>query len=176
MDWINVSQVKKFTPMKDFIDKYGEPIFKLGARPVYYMGNGFLVSFSDKMFKVENSTRIEYGDEGEYAISIYYFTRKQDLEAHFKIKNEQFDFEGDDLGGTINIIDEISINSSYEQVASFFKQKSNLAYYQEGETRAFKNGKFDFQNNFVTWGNYTFFFFGKSKKTKVSGFEFIFKD
>lgn len=70
----------------------------------------------------------------------------------------------------------IGINSTFEQVANYFSQKSNVAYYQEGETRALNNGTFAFQNNFVIWGNYTFFFFGKSKKTKVSGFEFTFNE
>lgn len=176
MDWVNMTRVKKFTPMNVFFNKFRKPLFKMGNRPVYYMGNGFLVSYSSKMFRVENNSRVEYGDEGEYALSAYYFLKKQDLEAHFKIKQEQYNFEGDELGGVFEIIDTISINSTYEQVASCFRQKSSIAYYQEGETRAFNNGRFEFQNNFVTCGNYTFFFFGKSKKTKVGGFEFTFAE
>ncbi len=176
MDWANMPQVKKFTPMNDFINKFGKPLFKMGSRPVYYIGNGFLVSYSPKIFRVENNSRVEYGDEGEYALSVYYFVKKQDLEAHFKIKQEQYNFESDELGGVFEIIDTIGVNSTYEQVTSYFRQKSSVAYYQEGQTRAFNNGKFEFLNNFVTWGSYTFFFFGKSKKTKVSGFEFTFTE
>lgn len=162
--------------MNDMFNKFGKPMFKMGSRPVYYIGNGYLISYSPKMFKVENSSRIEYGNEGEYALSMLYFVKKQNLEAHFKIKQEQYNFESDELGEVFEIIDTIGINSTFEQVTNYFKQKSNIAFYQEGETRVFNNGKFEFQNNFVTWGNYSFFFFGKSKKTKVSGFEFTFKE
>ncbi|MBP1756847.1 MAG: hypothetical protein H6Q59_3245 [Firmicutes bacterium] len=176
MDWTNITMVKKFTAIDDVFEKLGKPMFKMGSRPVYYMGKGFSVSYSPKMFKVENNNRVEYGDEGEYALSTYYFFKKQDLEEYFKIKQEQFNFESNELGGVFQIIDEIGMNSTYEQVTSYFKQRSSLAYYQEGETRAFLNGKFDFQNNFVIWGNYTFFFFGKSKETKISGFEYTFPE
>jgi hypothetical protein len=128
------------------------------------------------MFKVENNSRVEYGDVGEYALSVYYFTKKQDLEAHFKIKKEQYNFESDEFEREFKIIDIIGMNSTYEQVTRYFREKSNVAYYQEGETRSMTDGKFEFQNNFVMWGNYTFFFFGKSKKTKISGFEFTFSE
>lgn len=57
MDWINISKIKKFTPVNEVFNNYGRPLFKLDSRPVYYMGNGFLLSFTHKMFKVENNCR-----------------------------------------------------------------------------------------------------------------------
>lgn len=173
MEWIELSRIKKFTSIKDVFEKVGLPKFKLGNRPVYYMGKGFLISFSSRKFKAENNNRVEYGEEGEYALSVYFFKNKKDLKAHFKIKNEQFSFEENDILGNENfeIFEGIELNSTLDQVANYLIPKSTGAYYHKGETRAFNNGIFTFQNNFVAWDNYIFFFFDKSTNTKVSGFE-----
>lgn len=174
MKWTNITKVKKFTPLDQVFLEIKEPIFKMDNKPVYYMGNGFLISYSPKQFRVENCERVEYGEVGEFALNAYYFGKRQHLEKYFKIENEIYLFEKDELLSPFIIIDEIGVNSTYEQVTSYFRQRSNLVYYREGETREFNNGRFAFVNNFVTWGNYTFFFFGNSRKTRVSGFKFTF--
>ncbi|WP_139025425.1 hypothetical protein [Acetonema longum] len=177
MNWKELIDVKKFTPSEEIFKRFGFPKFKLGSRPVYYMGNGFLLGFSSKMFKVDNSNRVEYGEEGEYALRVHYFKNKHDVEAIFKIKNEPFPFDEDILGNRdFEIIEEIETNSTFEHVTACLRAKSNAVYYREGETRALRDGAFVFQNKFVTWDNYTFLFFDTSKKAKMSGFEYTFKE
>ena len=176
MEWSKIAEIKKFTSLQQVFALYGSPKFKLGTRTVYYMGDGVLLSYSLRLFKLENSSRIEYGDEGEYALNVYFFANKHELEKYFKIKQEQYDFEGDNLGNAFEIVDGIAINSTYEQVTNLLRAKLRLEYYQEGETRALNDGEFGFQNNYVMWGNYNFLFFGKTKKAKLSAFQFTFKE
>ncbi|WP_371375255.1 hypothetical protein [Sporomusa aerivorans] len=175
MKWKDLKNINKFTPIKDVFEKIGLPKFKLGSRPIYYMGNGFLISYSNKMFKVENSNRVEYGVEGEYVLSIYYFSNKHELETFYIMKDEYYSFEGDVLSSdNFEIFDEIKLGITYEQLNNYLRNKQPRMFYQNGETRTLSNGKFCFQNNYVHWGNHIFFFFGKSKNTKLSGFEYIF--
>ena len=172
LNWHSLSQIEKFTPIKNVFESIGAPKFKLGIKPVYYMGRGYLISYTPMKFRVENSKRVEFGDNGEYALNIYFFMLKQELKEYFKINDEKYVFEGETLGEPFEIFDSISINSTYEEVINILRPKSTLAYYQDGETKVMKNGVFEFQNNFVIWSNFNFLFYGKSKKTKLSAFQF----
>jgi hypothetical protein len=176
MDWPSISRIKKFTPLNDLFREYGNPLFKLGNGAAYYVGNGLLLTYSHIRFKVENSCRIEYGEEGEYALSVCYFVNKKNIEVYLKLLDSEFNFDNEVFNNSFNIIDEISVSSTFAEVSNKLREKAGSAYYQEGEKRALKSGKFVFQNNFIIWGNYTFFFFGKSKKTKMGGFEYTFEE
>lgn len=175
MYWSNLGSVRKFTPIMDFFSEFGVPMFKFGDRPIYYMGNGFSVFYSQRMFTVENNTRLEYGDIGEYVLGIYYFNKKKDMLLFLKIDNGEYYFEGDILGEEFCIINKIDFNSTYDHVANYFKQNQCFKYYREGESRRLINGKLEFQNSFITSDNFDFFFFEKGKKSKISGFRFVFE-
>jgi hypothetical protein len=82
MEWTKISKIKKFTLIDDVFKIIGKPMFRLGTRQIYYIGDGFLISYSSIKFRIENNTKIEYGDQGEYALSIYYFSNKQNLEKY----------------------------------------------------------------------------------------------
>lgn len=174
MEWTKFLEIKKFTHIDNVFKSIGNPMFRLGTRPIYYIRDGFLISYSPTKFRIENNKRIEYGEQGEYALSLYYFSNKQNLEEYFKLNQEKYEFEADIFDNSFEIVEGIQTISTNEQVINLFKHKSTNIFYQEGETRTMTNGKFEFQNNFVKWGSFTFLFFGKSKKTKMSGFEFMF--
>ncbi len=173
MDLINLLSIKKFTPVSEIFKQFNSPLFKLGERPAYYMGNGFLLSYSSNMFKIVNNNRVQFGDEGEYALSVYYFIERKYLEAYFKIGGEKFDFKNDILGELNVIFEPVKMEWTFEQVSMYLRTKANEVYYHEGETRTLNGDVFGFQNHFINYDNYTFFFFEKSKKTKISGFEFV---
>lgn len=176
MNWELLMQIKKFTPMQEILKHYGQPRFILDSRPVLYLGNGFLISYTTRKFKIEGGERIEYGDEGQYALSVYYFQKKNELELYFKLESGNYDFEGDILGNSFEILEKVSLNSTYEEVTKQLRLGLNSVYYQEGETRAFSKQNFGFQNKFIMWGNYIFLFFGEKKTTKLSAFEFTFSE
>lgn len=172
MYWAEILRIKKFTPINEIFENLGKPMFRLGNRPVYYLGNGFLLSYSQKKFKIVNSIRVDYGDESEYALNFFYFTKSQYLETYFALKKGQYNFQNYNFEWIFTIVDEINTNWTFSQVKNYIRQKSDTTYYQVGETRFFNNGELSFQNNFIIWGDYTFLFFEKSNTTKISGFEF----
>lgn len=175
MMWNKLNSIQRFTPLNEVFDLYGHPKFRLGTRPVYYMGKGFLISYTSKKFRVENNNRIEFGEKGEYALSIYFFINRKELERYFKINQEEYEFE-ECIEDNFDIFEGVNTNLSFQQVKASIDKKSELAFYQEGETRGFINGKFNFSNKYIVWGRYTFLFFGKSNSTKLSAFEYSFEE
>ncbi len=175
MDWKELSLTTKFTPLEKVFEKYGKPKFKLGDRPVYYMGNGFLLSYCERKFKVEGLNRVEYGDLGEYILSASFFRHKQELILSYHIEeNEEYPFDSDTFGSEFEIVEGVKVGFTFEDVTKILRPISSLVYYREGETKSMKNGVFKFRNQFIEYGNYTFIFFGKFKKTKLSAFDFTF--
>ena len=174
MEWDEIRKEKNFTEMHLIFEKYGEPKFKLKDLPIYYMGEGFLLAYSKKKFSMENGSRIEYGEEGEFLIAIYNFINKQDIGKIFFLNIDDYHFEGEIIGKSFPIMDSIDFNSNYSEVSIYFRKKEG--YFNEGESRVLdKNRNFVFRNNWVTWGGYMFYFFGKTKKTKLGAFEYNIK-
>lgn len=164
MNWSELNQIKKFTPINQL------PISKclITDRPLYYLGNGFLISYTDRRFNVEGDERIEYGDEGEYALNIYYFQNRQELEMYFKLKEALIDYY-ELPGKSFEISEGIFIGDTFQEVNRLLRDNSK---YQDGETRALRNGAFRFQNSYISWTDYNFFFFEKSKKASLTGFQY----
>jgi hypothetical protein len=175
--WEDLSRIDCYTPMEEIFKTYCRPKFRLGDRTTYYMGEGFLLGFLNRKFRMENGNRIEYGEPGEYAIKLSFYQKLSELDAHFKLRDEQYEFEGDILGYPFEIVDGIAINSTMEEIRNKLRTQSDKGFYQEGETRALtslQEGTFVYQNNFIICGKYQFFFFGKSKKTKLTAVEINF--
>ena len=85
MNWEVLSKIKKFTELEEIFEKIGEPLFRLENRPIYYMGEGFFIAYTERKFRVENLNREESGETGEYLLSIYYFSDIKNIELFFKI-------------------------------------------------------------------------------------------
>jgi len=190
MDWNELSKIKKFTPLEDVYAKFGEPRFQLGwRRQILYFGQGFLISYLNQKYRIENDNKIYYGETGVYAFSVYYFINRKDLEINFLLRDEKYDFEGEILGNDIDITDNISTRSTFEEVSKYLKANKAGLYYSEGQTRSPEgpagppnaNTVFRFRKNNIRWGPYEFMFFNHSenanfrntKKSKLSAFHFI---
>jgi hypothetical protein len=170
----NLLSIPKFKPMNEVFEIYGESKFKLDNRNIYYMGNGILISFCNKKFKVVQSKRIEYDDIGEYALRLSFFQNKNELELYYKIWNETYEFGYESLSDSIRLFDNINIGDTFANILKKLKGYS----YREGEARGLTNGvgDFVFEYNFIEFDNCDFLFFGKSKWTKMTAFIYRFKD
>lgn len=173
MEWNTLKKIYRFTPMSDIFQVIGYPKFQLGTRPAYYMGEGFVIGFTPTKFKMEKNDIIDFGEKGEYALCAYYFRDRNELELDFRFKEDEiFNFEGDIIGNCCFEIEEnILINSTIDQVETNLCSKAN---YSKGETRDFNGANFVFQNQFIICDKYTFYFYGKGKKAKLSAFKFLF--
>lgn len=171
--WSVIKAIRKFTPKSELDKIIGAPLFQLENRPAYYYGGGFVVYYSPMCFRVEGIQRIEYGVPGEYAVGLYHFSETAALKTEFGLD----DFDADDISPLEDdIIDgAISYRSTCNEIYTWVR-KNPSDYQNRGETQALVNGKMIFQNLFITYGQYTFFFYGKSKRTKLTGFQFEFNE
>lgn len=177
MEFKELYNIKKFTNIDEIFKVYGSPKFKLGDRNIYYMGNGLSLMFCERQYKIIGTERMEYGETGKYLLRLSYFINCNEYELFYKLRNEKYGFEVDNLGKPIEITDSIKIGSTSDEVSKLLRPKVNTDSYNEGETRGMNEKKeFMFTNKWISWNNYTFLFFGKAKTTKLTGFEFLFNE
>lgn len=69
----------------------------------------------------------------------------------------------------------ITYDSTFMDVHNWAISKEPYDY-QEGETQDFVDGEMKFLNLFIQYKQYELYFYGKSKKTKISGFQFTFNE
>lgn len=169
-----LKNIKKFTT-KDVIDSIiGKPLFQIGDRMVFYYGKGVLVAYSPRCFKIEGIKRIEYGDKGYYATSIYHFADIEMLKRYFGINTfPSEDFESNSIH---MIEDGVDYSKTFTDICQLRLEKIYEPHYRDGETRVLENGKMIVQNLFIMFGAYTLFFRGKSKKNKLSGFQYVLQE
>ena len=166
----SIKKLKKFTTRDEIDTMIGEPKFRLGKRLVYYYGKGILIAYAKKCFKVDGCERIEYGEEGKYAVSIYHFVDKEFLKEYFDLDSlEEIDIQEFTKG----IIDEeIDYNKTFSDIHKLGLDKKYINHYREGENCILVNGTMKVLNLFIMYGSYTLFFRGGSKKNKLSGFQY----
>lgn len=171
--WKMLKSIKKFTSKSELDKIIGAPLFQLEDRPVYYYGGGIAVYYSPKCFRIEGIQRVEYGVPGEYAVGLYHFS---DAVA-FKMELGLDTFDADDVAPLeCDIIDgAVSYRSTFHDILQW-AQKDPSEYCQTGETQRLVDGKMTFLNLFIMYGQYQFYFYGKSKRTKLSGFKFVFNE
>ena len=171
--WNMLKGVKKFTPKSELDKIIGTPLFQLENRPVYYYGNGIAVYFSSQCFRVEGIQRVEYGALGEYAVGIYHFSDVTALKTGLGLNV----FGADDVAPLKDdIIDgAVSYRSTYNEIWKW-AQKNRSDYQTEGVTQELVNGKMVFKYSFITYGQFEFFCYEKSKRTKLTGFQFVFSE
>lgn len=170
IDWEKLQQIPKFKPVESVFNEVCHPKFRIANLMAYYLGNGFILSFSDKQFKIEDLKRIEYGDIGEYALRISFFLNKSELVKCFMIEEKIFEHEPQVLGDNFRIVNNISLEDSFEEVSKQLRSDASKLYYDEGETYKMNNDILVFEKRFIKWGNYEFFFFQDSIKSKMTAF------
>lgn len=173
LQWPKLCSIRKFTSIDDVFKEFGEPKFKIRNTCSYYMGNGFIISYSTQKFNVVGTKREEYGEPGIFALRIAYFQNTHELESYYMLEKGEYIFDFDEKF-PFNIVDEIYLGDSFDKVSTVLRPKASNCYYKEGETRALKGETFIFQKNYIDWDNYQFYFFEKSKKTKMSAFSMTF--
>lgn len=169
--WQSFKHIRKFTPRSELERMVGAAKFQLEDRPVYYHGGGFAVYYSPVRFRVEGIQRVEYGPPGEYAVGLYHFANAETLRLALGLDSFNADdaapFPGDILEGGVTYA------STFRNVHDWMAARMPGCY-QEGETWGTVNGKPAFLNRYIGCGQYQLFFYGKSKRTKLSGFQFAF--
>lgn len=162
--------MKKYTTKDEIDNMIGEPRFQLGRRLVYYYGKGILIAYAKKCFKINGCERIEYGEEGRYAVSIYHFIDKEFLKEYFDLDSLE---ESETLEFPKGTIDEdVDYNKTFADIHKLGLDKKYINHYREGENRILVNGTMKVLNLFIMYGPYTLFFRGDSKKSKLSGFQY----
>ena len=171
--WSTLRNIPKFTAKSSIDIAIGKPKFQLEGRPVYYYGHGIMVYYSAMCFRIEGIERIEYGIPGEYAVGLLHFSNSDSLKKYMGIEsfdaNDVTPFSGDIMGGVI------TYDSTFMDVHNWAMTKGRIDYH-EGITQGLVDGKMEFLNSFIQYGQYELYFYGKSKKTKVSGFRFVFNE
>ena len=170
--WERLKRVKKFTPKAQLDQIIGPPLFQLEDRPVYYYGGGMAVYFSPRCFRIEGIQRVEYGEPGEYAVGVYHFSDTAALKEELGLS----DFSMDDAAALEGeITDGVSYQATYDEVCKWARE-NRPGDCRGGETRRLKGEKMVFKNLFLMCGQYDFYFYGKSKRTKLTGFRFVFDE
>ncbi len=172
--YTKIKNIEKFTPKEEVDSIIGPPRWQLENRLVYYYGNGFIIAYSSMCFRVEGCERIEYGEEGVYAVSVYHFCDVQMLKEYFNLEH----FEEDDKNCMLcdAIVGAVDYAKSFSEIHSMELHKQNINHYREGETRVMENGKMKIQNLFIMCDAFTFLFRGNSKKGKLSGFRYTLQE
>lgn len=165
MQWQELSRIPRFLPVEKVFERFSDPKFRLGKSNTYYMGNGYLLGFSDERFRIENMKQIEFREQGKFSIQLSFFARRDELCSYYQINNEMYDFESDLLGEPFRISNNVSIGSTFEQVSTYLKTLVQCDYYV-GETRAI--GEYQFRHRWIQWNNCELLFSGRSKKTRLS--------
>lgn len=175
MNWNDLVKIRKFTPMENIFIKFGKPKFQLGEKLIYYMGNGYLISFSERPFLIDDEIgRTEYGEVGEYALRCTYIKTKCYLEQNYGLKQNRYELENVFDQHPFTIIDDVTTEMTLKKVKDMFRL--NGKPYGEIEHRAFMDGTFTFQKKIITCDNFQFYFFGKSSNTVMGGVEFLFME
>ena len=85
--WSVIRTIPKFTPRSQADRLLGTPGLPLEDRPVYACGGGFTMTFSPVRFRVEGLPRAEYGEPGEYAVSVLHFSDNAALQTHLGLEH-----------------------------------------------------------------------------------------
>lgn len=116
-------KLKKFTSKEKIDSLIGKPKFQIENRLLFYYGNGVLISYSQKHFYVEGCHRVEYGEEGLFAVSIYHFADINMMKEYFHLK----DFEEDDWENIVcdTIDGDISYGKTFADIHELRLDKYN---------------------------------------------------
>ena len=131
---------------------------------------GICTPFSPVRFRVEGIQRVEYGEPGEYVAGGWHFPDTSTLKLELGLTcfdaADAAPLEEDIVDGVI------TYQSTFQEIHRCAARRS-LEYYSEGETQRLMEGGMAFLKRWIAWEQYEFYFYGKSRKTKVSGFHCV---
>lgn len=161
-------QIRKFSTKSELESIIGKPKFQINNRFVFYYGNGLVIAYAPRRFRIEGTQRIEYGEEGMYAVSLYHYIDVEMLETQFRIGKMQIDDIVMREGQPIS--EKITYGMSFQDIHRMAIEE-RWDGYREGETRIITNGKAEVQNLFIMYEDYTLYFKGDSPQSKLSGYQ-----
>ncbi len=168
--WKQYKKLRKFMEKESVEKIVGAAKFQVSNRPLFYYGNGFLLGFTTRKFRIENLERIEYGEEGQYLMNIYHFANKELLMKYLNVEDFEDSgiatFEDDIIEGHVNYL------SKYSEICKLHKRLGNNDFFQCGIDKVLSNGEFVFRNRFIFWDSFKLFFEEDSPKAKLSGFQY----
>lgn len=171
--WSTLKNIQKFTRKSDLDAIIGKPQFQIEDRLVYYYGGGITIYFSPKCFRIEGIQRVEYGEMDEYAVGLYHFSDAATLMMGLGLDS----FPADDVAPLEDdVIDGVITYQSTFNDIHRYAVKNPMEDYREGETHRIVDDKLVLLNRFIQCGQYDLYFYGKSKRTKLSGFQFVFSE
>lgn len=166
--WSILRTIPKFTPRSRIDRLLGTPGLPLEDRPVYAYGGGFVVTFSPVRFRVEGLRRVEYGEPGEYAVSVLHFSDNAALQTHLNLEHA--------CPGRAAVLEEdlvdgaVSYRSTLAQARRWAARSSPQGW---GETWGMAGGKFQLLYHFLQYDPYQFFFYGSAPQTPLTGFQYV---
>lgn len=166
--WSIIRTIPKFTPRSQVDRLLGTPGLPLEDRPVYAYGGGFVVTFSPVCFRVEGLRRVEYGEPGEYAVSVLHFSDNATLQTHLGLEHpcpgSAAPLEEDLIDGAV------SYRSTLAQARRWAVRSAPQGW---GETWGLADGEFQLRYHFLQYGPYQFFFYGSAPQTPLTGFQYV---
>ena len=173
--WKRLKTLRKFTKKAEIDRLIGPPAFQLEDRPAYYYGRGFVVCYTPEPFGAGGPQRIWRGEPGGYGVSVIHFSDAAALKEELGLPRldaeDAAPFPEDILEGVV------TYRSTFRQIHRWAAETSPEDY-REGETRRLAGGlvgsRMEFQNLFIQCGQYELYFYGESKDTRVTGFQFVF--
>ena len=169
-----LTQIRRFMQKNEVDSLIGEPLFQIDERLLYYYGDGVIISYTSKCFKVVNGKRIKHGEEGMYALAVLHFSDVEMLKLYLRL--DSFDEKNAITCNDFCIDGTITYDMTFQDIHELAVKKVFNGTYREGETRRIVDGKMKTVNLFIMHDNYTLFFRGKSEKSKVSGFKCVFEE
>ena len=171
--WLRMKEICKFTPRAELEKLAGPAKFQLEDRLAYYHGGGFVVYYSPMRFRVEGLQRVEYGQPGEYAVGMYHFSSDESLRLEMGLDRAATE-DAAPIGEEV-LEGGITYSSTFRDARSWMAAHMP-GLYQEGEVWRMVDGTMTLVNRYLSDEQYQLFFFGKSQKTKLGGFQFVFKE
>jgi hypothetical protein len=167
MDWSSLSSIVRFSPMFQIFNDWKAPELKIEDRPLYYMGEGIFIDYTDKQFIIESLERVEYGEVGEYALNVAVYRSTTEISSSLNLRRLDFNFETSPL--IIPFGNGISFGISHKETIKILI-KSNL-FYQEFETRRFNKelNTFYLARREIHCNDYILEYYGKVRNSAILG-------
>lgn len=176
LTWDNMKKMGRFMERASVEAILGPAKCLVPNTHIYYYGKGFFLAYADKKFEVEYQKRIEYGEAGQYLVSIYHYASKELFMK--KMRLDEFDysdmeaFDEDIIDGFVNYRSKCG-----DTTKAFKKMRAGHHFMYGTSMRLTKSGEeFEFCNRFIHWDNFELFFDKNSVRSKLAGFEYILKN
>ena len=170
--WNTLKHIKKFTARAELEQRVAKPMFQIEDRLVYYHGSGFAVYYSPRCFRIEGIQRVEYGQPGEYAVGLYHFSDVEALRTELGLDA----FPAEDAAPLEQGIDGgIAYGMTFHQLHRWACE-AMPGDHGEGETWRQVQGELTLLRRFIQCGPYELYFYGKSRRTKLTGFRYVFPE